>query len=56
VGTGVAVQQKMMRPADIPTTFNIYGDRVTNEMATAGIKVAQLAFLGNGAQPERMTG
>jgi integrase len=49
VGTPVAVQQKMMRHADIRTTFNIYGDVVTDEMTTAGSKVAQLAF-GNGAQ------
>jgi integrase len=53
VGTPVAVQQKMMRHADIRTTFNIYGDVVTDEMTTAGIKVAQLAFQINGAQAER---
>jgi integrase len=53
VGTPVAVQQKMMRHADIRTTFNIYGDVVTDEMTTAGIKVAHLAFRGNGAQTER---
>jgi len=53
VGTSVAVQQKMMRHADIRTTMNIYGDVVTDEMATAGIKVAQLAFQGIGAQTER---
>jgi integrase len=53
VGTPVAVQQKMMRHADIRTTFNIYGDVVTDEMSTAGLKVSQLAFLGNGAQTER---
>jgi integrase len=53
VGTSVAVQQKMMRHADIRTTMNIYGDVVTDEMTTAGIKVAQLAFQGNGAQTER---
>ena len=55
VGTPVAVQQKMMRHADIRTTFNVYGDVVTDEMATAGMKVAQLAFQGNGAQAERET-
>ena len=32
VGTPVAVQQKMMRHADIRTTFNVYGDVVTDEM------------------------
>jgi len=52
VGTGVAVQQKMMRHTDIRTTMN-YGDVVTDEMATAGIKVSQLAFQSNGAQAER---
>lgn len=53
VGTPVAVQQKMMRHADIRTTFNVYGDVVTDEMITAGMKVAQLAFQINGAQAER---
>ena len=31
----------MMRHADIRTTFNIYGDVVTDEMTTASSKVAQ---------------
>jgi integrase len=53
VGTPVAVQQKMMRHSDIRTTFNIYGDVVTDEMTTASVKVAQLAFSSNGAQTER---
>jgi integrase len=53
VGTPVAVQQKMMRHADIRTTFNIYGDVVTDEMTTASGKVAQLVFQTNGAQTER---
>ena len=53
VGTPVAVQQKMMRHADIRTTFNIYGDVVTDEMTTAGVRVAKLAFEGIGAQTER---
>ena len=52
-GTSVAVQQKMMRHSDIRTTMNIYGDVVTDEMTTTGIKVAQLAFQTNGAQTER---
>jgi integrase len=56
VGTPVAVQQKMMRHADIRTTFNIYGDVVTDEMATAGLKVSELAFQGNRAQTERNGG
>jgi integrase len=54
VGTPIAVQQKMMRHADIRTTMNIYGDVVTDEMATAGSRVAQLAFRSNGAQAERI--
>jgi integrase len=53
VGTPIAVQQKMMRHADIRTTFNIYGDVVTDEMQVAGARVAQLAFRTNGAQAER---
>ena len=53
VDTSVAVQQKMMRHADIRTTMNIYGDVVTEEMTAAGIKVAQMAFQGNGEQAER---
>ena len=52
VGTSVAVQQKMMRHTDIRTAMN-YGDVVTDEMTTAGIKVSQLAFQSNGAQTER---
>jgi integrase len=47
------VQQKMMRHSDIRTTMNIYGDVVTDEMSAAGLKVAGLAFGGNGAQTER---
>lgn len=53
VGTSIAVQQKMMRHADTRTTMNIYGDVVTDEMTTAGSKVAQLAFHMNGAQAQR---
>jgi len=56
VGTPVAVQQKMMRHADIRTTFNIYGDVVTDEMTTASSKVAQLAFPTNGAQDRAQGG
>jgi integrase len=52
VGTSAEVQQKMMRHSDIRTTFD-YGEVVTDEMMTAGIRVAQLAFQGNGAQTER---
>jgi len=53
VGTPMTVQQKMMRHSDIRTTFNIYGDVVTDEMTTATSKVAALAFHVNGAQTER---
>ncbi len=53
VGTPIAVQQKMMRHTDIRTTMNIYGDVVTDEMATAGGKIARLVFPVNGAQAER---
>jgi integrase len=42
--TPVAVQQKMMRHADIRTTFNIYGDVVTNEMNIAGLRLSELAL------------
>jgi len=51
VGTTIAVQQKLMRHADIRTTMNIYGDIVTDEMSTASGKVARLVV--NGAQTER---
>ena len=50
VKTPIAVQQKMMRHTDIRTTMNIYGDVVTDEMSTASLKVAELAFRGDGAQ------
>jgi integrase len=53
VKTPIAVQQKMMRHTDIRTTMNIYGDVVTDEMSTATLKVAELAFRGNGARAER---
>ncbi len=46
VGTPIAVQQKLMRHADIRTTMNVYGDVVTDEMAEACGKVAGLAFNG----------
>lgn len=51
VGTSIAVQQKLMRHADIRTTMNIYGDVVTDEMQQAHAKVAGLAI--NRAQTER---
>jgi integrase len=46
VGTTIAVQQKMMRHADIRTTLNIYGDVVTDEMEQAHHKVVGLALNG----------
>jgi hypothetical protein len=51
--TPIAMQQKMIRHTDIRTTMNIYGDVVTDEMSTAGLRVAELAFQINGAQAER---
>jgi integrase len=46
VGTPIAVQQKLMRHADIRTTMNTYGDVVTDEMSRAASKVAGLALNG----------
>ena len=46
VGTPLAVQQKLMRHADIRTTMNVYGDIVTDEMAIASAKVTSLALNG----------
>jgi integrase len=48
VGTTIAVQQKLMRHADIRTTMNVYGTVVTDEMATASGKVARLVVNGTG--------
>ena len=45
VGTPLAVQQKLMRHADIRTTMNVYGDVVTNEMQEAHAKVVQMALV-----------
>ena len=50
VGTPIAVQQKLMRHADIRTTMNVYGDVVTDEMQQACAKVAGLAL--NGSQTD----
>jgi integrase len=47
VGTGIAVQQKLMRHADIRTTMNVYGDVVTDEMVQAHSKVVGLALSGS---------
>ena len=51
VGTPVAVQQKLMRHADIRTTMNTYGDTFQPELAEAASKVAGLVL--NRAQTER---
>jgi len=51
VGTPIAVQQKLMRHADIRTTMNTYGEVVTDEMSQAASKVAGLAL--NGSQTDR---
>jgi len=53
VGTTIAVQQKLMRHADIRTTMNVYGTVVTDEMATASGKVARLVVNGteDGTEP-----
>jgi integrase len=44
VGTPIAVQQKLMRHADIRTTMNLYGDVVTDEMSEAHSRVVRLAI------------
>jgi integrase len=44
VGTPIATQQRLMRHTDIRTTMNVYGDVVTNEMATAHSKVVQMVL------------
>jgi integrase len=46
IGTTIAVQQKLMRHSDIRTTMNTYGEVVTDEMAQANSKVAELALNG----------
>ena len=53
MGRSVAVQQKMMRHADIRITMKIYEDVVTDEMTTAGIKISEIAFPEIGAQTGR---
>ena len=40
----IAVQQKLMRHADIRTTMNIYGDVVTDEMSQAHAKVVLMVL------------
>lgn len=51
VGTPIAVQQKLMRHADIRTTMNVYGDVFDDQMAQAHSKVVGLAL--NGSQADR---
>jgi hypothetical protein len=46
VGTSIAVQQKLMRHADIRTTMNTYRDIVTDAMTVASGKVKRLALHG----------
>jgi integrase len=48
--TSIAVQRKMMRPADVRTTMKIYRDVATKKMSAAGIKV-----VGTGGQDEGQT-
>ena len=43
-GTPIAVQQKLMRHADIRTIMNVYGDVVTDEMRKAHSKVVRMAL------------
>ena len=43
-GTGIAVQQKLMRHSDIRTTMNVYGDVVTDEMRQAHARVVRMAL------------
>jgi integrase len=50
-GAPLAVQQKLMRHADIRTTMNVYGDTFQPELAEAASKVAGLVLYG--AQTER---
>jgi len=42
--TSIAVQQKLMRHADIRTTLNVYGDVVTNQESEAHSKIVGLAL------------
>ena len=53
VGTPIAVQQRLMRHADIRTTMNVYGDIVTDEMSLAASKVSGLAL--NGRKERQVT-
>jgi len=44
VGTGIAVQQRLILHADVRTTMNVYGDVVTDEVETAHKKMVNLAL------------
>ena len=52
VGMSIAVQQKLMRRADIRTTTNLYGDVVMDQMAEAHSKVVEPALDGRGTADE----
>lgn len=43
-GASLAVQQKLMRHADIRTTMNVYGDVITDEMTQAQSKITGFAL------------
>lgn len=45
VGTGIAVQQRLMRHTDIRTTMNVYADVVTDEEGQAHSKVVRMGGL-----------
>ncbi len=51
IGAPAGVTQKLMRHADIRTTYNIYGDAATADMAQAHGKIVSLAL--NGSQTDR---
>jgi integrase len=53
VGTRLDVQKQLMRHSTIAMTMDTYGDVIGNEASTASLKIAELAFRGNGAQAER---
>src|SRR6185437_16932438 len=47
VGTGIAVQQRLMRHTDIRTTMNVYADVVTDEEGQAHSKVVRMGGLAH---------
>jgi integrase len=52
-GTPIGIQQKLMRHSTIAMTMDTYGTVFDEEMSTASLKVAELAFREDGAQAER---